>query len=154
AGASTGNVVVTVNGLASNAAAFTVLIPPTLTSLSPTSGSVGNSVTLTGTNFGSSQGSSTVSFNGTTATATSWGSTSIVVTVPSGGASGNVTVTVNGWGSNAVAFGVVPVITGVTPTGGAPGVAVTVTGTGFGSTQGSSALTFNGSSATPTNWNV
>jgi IPT/TIG domain/Beta-propeller repeat len=45
---------------------------PTITSLSPTSGLVGTSVTITGTNFGSSQGSSTVNFNGTAATTASW----------------------------------------------------------------------------------
>lgn len=40
---------------------------PTITSLSPTSGAVTASVTITGTNFGSTQGSGTVKFNGTTA---------------------------------------------------------------------------------------
>src|ERR1700731_4299981 len=41
---------------------------PSITSLSPTSGAVGASVTITGTNFGSPQGTSTVKFNTTTAT--------------------------------------------------------------------------------------
>ena len=45
---------------------------PSITSLSPTSGAVGASVTITGTNFGSTQGASTVAFNGTAATLTSW----------------------------------------------------------------------------------
>ena len=40
---------------------------PTITSLSTTSTFVGYAVTITGANFGSSQGSSTVTFNGTTA---------------------------------------------------------------------------------------
>ena len=39
---------------------------PALTSLSPTSGPVGTSVTITGTNFGATQGTSTVKFNGVT----------------------------------------------------------------------------------------
>ena len=38
---------------------------PTISSLSPTSGPVGTSVTINGSNFGSTQGSSTVTFNGT-----------------------------------------------------------------------------------------
>jgi hypothetical protein len=42
---------------------------PTITSLSTTSTHAGFAVTITGTNFGSSQGSSTVTFNGTPATA-------------------------------------------------------------------------------------
>jgi len=40
--------------------------------LSPTSGTAGTPVTITGTNFGATQGSSTVTFNGTAATATTW----------------------------------------------------------------------------------
>jgi hypothetical protein len=38
--------------------------------LSPASGTVGTPVTIAGTNFGTTQGSSTVTFNGTAATAT------------------------------------------------------------------------------------
>src|SRR3974390_3087288 len=41
---------------------------PSMGSLSPTSGTVGTTITITGTNFGASQGSSTVTFNGTAAT--------------------------------------------------------------------------------------
>ncbi|MGD0941904.1 MAG: IPT/TIG domain-containing protein, partial [Terracidiphilus sp.] len=37
---------------------------PTITSLTPNSGAVGASVTIAGTNFGSTQGTSTVKFNG------------------------------------------------------------------------------------------
>src|SRR5204862_8210868 len=68
---------------------------PTITSLSVTSGPVGTSVTITGTNFGATQGSSTVKFNGTTATVSTWGATSITVTVPSAATTGNVVVTVS-----------------------------------------------------------
>jgi RHS repeat-associated protein len=77
-------------------AAFKPSGTPSITSLSPTTGVVGTSVTITGTNFGSTQGTSTVKFNGTTATPTSWSATSIVVPVPSGATSGNVSVTVGG----------------------------------------------------------
>ncbi len=86
------------NGTVSNTATLVVLAsPPTLTNLNPTSGTVGQSITITGTNFGSSQSlvSGTVTFNGTSAgTATSWSSTSITVTVPAGATTGNVVVTV------------------------------------------------------------
>src|ERR1700730_5210548 len=78
---------------------------PTITSLSPTSGVVGSSVTITGTNFGSTQGgSSTVKFNGTTATPTSWSATSIVAPVPGGATTGNVVATVSSVASNGVNF--------------------------------------------------
>jgi IPT/TIG domain-containing protein len=77
---------------------------PSITSLSPTSGPVGTAVTITGVNFGATQGTSTVSFNGAAATATSWSSTSIVAPVPTGATTGNVTVTVGGQTSNGVIF--------------------------------------------------
>ena len=104
-GATTGNVVVTVGGQASNGVSFTITVPaPSITSLSPTSGLVGTSVTIAGANFGATQGSSTVSFNGTTATPSGWSATSIVAPVPSGATTGNVVVTVGGQISNAIAF--------------------------------------------------
>ena len=61
-------------------------------------------MTITGTNFGATQGTSTVTFNGTIATPTSWTATSIVVPVPAGATTGNVVVTVGGVASNAMVF--------------------------------------------------
>lgn len=77
---------------------------PQITSLSPTNGQVGTSVTIIGTGFGATQGSSTVTFNGTAGTPSSWSDTKIVVPVPVGATSGNVVVTANGNASNGVAF--------------------------------------------------
>src|SRR5689334_20828953 len=155
-GATTGNVVVTVDGGVSSGLAFTVGLPPTVTSLSPTSGPVGTSVTITGTNFGATQGTSTVKFNGTTATPTSWSATSIAVPVPSGATTGNVVVTVGGLASNGVSFTVTvaPSITSLSPTSGPVATSVTVTGTNFGATQGTSTVKFNGTTATPTSWST
>src|SRR5882762_3277919 len=78
--------------------------PPTITSLSPSSGAVGATVTVAGSGFGSTQGTSTVKFNGTTATITSWSATSIVAKVPAGATTGNVVVTVSGTASNGKNF--------------------------------------------------
>jgi hypothetical protein len=78
--------------------------PPTITNLSPNSGAVGTSVTITGSNFGASQGTNTVTFNGTKATPTGWSATSIVALVPAGATTGNVVVTVGGVASNGVGF--------------------------------------------------
>jgi len=72
--------------------------------LSLTSGPVGTPVTITGTNFGAAQGTSTVTFNGTAGTPTAWSATSITVAVPSGATAGNVVVTVGGVASNGVNF--------------------------------------------------
>jgi hypothetical protein len=79
---------------------------PSISSLSPTSGPVGTSVTITGSNFGATKGTSTVKFGATTVTTTAWSGASITATVPTGLAAGaaNVTVTVNGTNSNASAF--------------------------------------------------
>jgi RHS repeat-associated protein len=87
---------------------------PAITSLSPTSGAIGTSVTITGTNFGSPQGGSTVTFNGTSASVSTWSLTSIVATVPSGATTGNVVVTVSGLASNGMSFTVTPLPSGWT----------------------------------------
>src|SRR6202158_4060824 len=77
--------------------------PPSITSVNPTSGAVGTSVTISGANFGATQGTSTVKFNGVTAIPTSWSATSIVAPVPAGAATGNVIVAV-GVASNGTTF--------------------------------------------------
>jgi hypothetical protein len=125
-------------------------------SVSPNAGAVGTPVMITGTNFGTTQGSSTVAFNGTAAAATSWNSTSIAATVPAGATSGSVVVTVSGQASNGVSFTVTasaPTISTVSPNTGAVGTPVLITGTNFGTTQGSSTVTFNGTAAAATSWN-
>jgi len=57
---------------------------PHITQLSPGSGSGGQMVTIAGTNFGGSQGTSTVTFNGMRATPSTWSGTSIAAPVPAG----------------------------------------------------------------------
>ena len=147
-GATTGNVVVTVSGQASNGSPFTIVLPPTITSLSQISGAEGVSITITGANFGAAQGSSTVTFNGTAAAAASaWSATSITVTVPVGATTGNVVVNVLGTASNGSPFTVAPTITSLSQASGASGASITITGTNFGTTQGASTVTFNGTAA-------
>jgi hypothetical protein len=85
---------------------------PTITSLNPASGQVGTPVTITGTNFGATQGTSTVTFNGTAGTPTSWSATSLVVPMPTGATTGPVIVTVGGVASNGVTFTVTAANTG------------------------------------------
>jgi len=134
--------------------AFTVLAvaPPTVTSLTPTSGALGTAVavTLTGTNLtgatavnfsgGGVSASNVVVVNATTVTATfnilagaALGTRAISITTP-GGTSPNL----NG------AFTVVaPTLTSLTPTSGARGTAVAVTLTGTNLT-GTTAVNFSG----------
>jgi len=150
--ASTGPVIVTVNGIASNAVGFTTI--PAITGLSPTSGTVGTSVLVSGTNFGPSQGSSTVTFNGLLASVSSWGNTALSVLVPSVASAGinTVVVTVNGIQSNGISFTVTPYISSLNPTSGPAGTNITITGTSFGATQGLSTVKVGGNTASITNW--
>ena len=69
--------------------------PPTVTSISPASGKVGDAVTITGTNFSTTPASNVVWFGGAEATVTSASATSLTVTVPDGAAYDRVSVTVN-----------------------------------------------------------
>ena len=96
------------NSAVGSAAYVITGVTPSITSLSTTSGPVATPVTITGTNFGSAQGSSTVTFNGTAATVTSWSASSLVTSVPTGATTGNVVVTVGGVASNGVNFTVTP----------------------------------------------
>lgn len=103
-GATTGNVVVTVSNQASNGVSFTVIPPPAISMTTPSSGLAGASVTIVGTNFGASQGSNTVKFNGTTTTPASWSDTAIVAPIPPGATTGNVVITVSNQASNGLPF--------------------------------------------------
>lgn len=85
---------------------------PTITSIAPTSGPVGTVVQITGTNFGATQGSSTVSLNGTSVTSVGWTSRTIDVLVPSGASSGTFSVRVNSQAANSAAFTVTPLPSG------------------------------------------
>ena len=155
-GATTGNVVVTVGGVASNGAAFTGTVTvPSITNLNPVTGLVGTPVTISGTNFGAAQGTSTVKFNGIVATVTSWSAGSIVAPVPAGATTGNVVVMVGGAASNGVSFTVpvpAPSITSLNPASGVVGASVTISGANFGAAQGTNTVKFNGTTATPTSW--
>jgi hypothetical protein len=67
--------------------------PPTITGFSPTSGSVGTTVTITGTNLTDASG---VTFNGATATILKDTSTKVKVRVPNGATTGKIKVVVAG----------------------------------------------------------
>src|SRR5260370_14763244 len=70
---------------------------PSITSLSPTSGVVGASVTITGTNFGSTQGTSTEKLTAAPPThMTSGGPPLLETTEPTGATTGNVVTNVGG----------------------------------------------------------
>ena len=82
------------------------VVTPAITSIQPDSAAVGDTVMISGSNFGDAQGSASVLFSpGIAATVVvSWNSSSIVVKVPAGAVTGNVTVSVNGTSSNGIGF--------------------------------------------------
>lgn len=124
---------------------------PSITSVSPGQGPVGTSITITGQNFGATQGSSTVTFAGVAAVITTWTNTQIVAQIASGTPTGatNVYVTTSAGSSNGIYFVVTgPSITSLSPTSGSVGRSVTIMGTGFGTSQGTSTVKFNGVAAT------
>jgi hypothetical protein len=137
-GDGTGNDIV-VSGLVSPSSTTA----PTITNISPTSGPVGTSVTITGTNFASN---ATVSFNGTAATSVTFTSpTSLTATVPAGATTGPITVTVGSEsGTSSGSFTVVDPL--------APLITTTGTFTAFSTTAGnasaSQSITVNGTNLT------
>ncbi|MCE2995079.1 MAG: BspA family leucine-rich repeat surface protein [Cyclobacteriaceae bacterium] len=72
-----------------------LLPPPTIISFTPTSGPVGSSVVITGTNFDTTPTNNAVTFNGTVAVVTGSTATSIITTVPAGATTGKISVNVN-----------------------------------------------------------
>lgn len=124
--------------------------PPTITSVAPTSGWVGTSVTVNGSGYGAYQGSGYVSFSGVKATSyTTWSNTSITCLVPNGATSGPLTVTTFPGTSNSVSFRVNLYIASLSPTwGNAGATTVTISGSSFGSVRGTSAVWFGHSKAT------
>ena len=129
---------------------------PTIQFLSPNSYPVGVPIVIQGYGFQPTQAGSTVTFNGVTATPTSWNDASIIVPVPTGATTGNVVVTVGGVTSNGVLFTVIarPTIATLSPGAGPVGASITITGTSFGATQGASTVAFNGMAASITSWSA
>ena len=76
--------------------ASSILAQPTISSFSPSSGPVGTSVTITGTNFSTTPANNIVFFGAVKANVTAATATSLTVTVPYGATYQPITVTVNG----------------------------------------------------------
>ena len=124
---------------------------PAILNLSPSSGLSGSSVTIAGRHFSSSQGTSTVSFNGITASVTTWSDTQIVAVVPPSATTGPVVVVVGGVASNSYIFTLLG-ISSINPSTAPANASVSLTGAGFGATQGSSTVQFNNVTASVSSW--
>lgn len=111
-----------------------------VTQLSPSSGYVGTTVTVTGAGFGTTLAGNAVKFNGAAAVVTSATRTSLIATVPAGATTGPVTVAAGGQtATSPSSFTVltgnpVPVVTALSPCGrvaGAGAFTLTIDGQNF-----------------------
>ena len=130
--------------------------PPSISSFTPTSGPVGTSVTITGTNFSTTAGNNTVLFGSISASITGTPTaTSLTATVPASATTGKIIVTVGGRTSQSSTDFIVntpssPTIASFNPTSGIAGATVTITGTNFSITPASNSVKFNGTTAVVT----
>ncbi len=100
------SVTVTLNGASAASQVTVTPPPPTITGFTPTSGAVGTTVTITGTNFINVQ---TVTFNGVTAIFTINNATTLTAVVPSGATTGKISVSdFAGSAQSATNFTVLP----------------------------------------------
>jgi len=126
------------------------LIPAGI-AFSPTHGAVGDSITITGSNFSLATGGNIVSLNGARAMqVTPIDSATLSVVVPAGATNGPITVTVAGQSATSASTFTVDVglsISGFGPPSGSPGTAVMIIGSGFDSNAANDTVLFNGTAA-------
>ena len=114
-----------------------------ITSFSPTSGTTGTVVTITGVNL---TGVTSVSFGDSAASSFTYVNSTTITAVVGGGATGAVSLVASaGVASlNGFVYGQPPVITGFSPDSAAQGTTVTITGKGF---TGAGSVQFGGTPA-------
>ena len=150
-GASSGSFAVTTpGGTATSGSAFTVVAPvaaPSISSLSPSSGPVGTSVTISGANL---SGATAVTLGGRAAAFSVVSASQVRATVPTGASSGSFAVTTpGGTATSGSAFTVVapvaePSISSLSPSSGPVGTSVTISGANL---SGATAVTLGGRAA-------
>ena len=114
-----------------------VVNPPSISTTSPSTGTAGTQVTISGSGFGATQGTGTVWLGSTYGVVVNWTDTQIVATVALISTSGTAQVQQGGLFSNAISFNVnTATISNVSPTSGVPGTQVAITGSGFGAASG------------------
>lgn len=127
---------------------------PSITSFSPSSGKVGDMVTIQGEKFGADSTANTVAFNGRQGAIVSFTTSQIVAKVPNAATTGKITVSVNGLPAvsatdfTVIPSGEVPEITEITPMSGFAGQTVTIEGSGFTASKQDNLVSFNGTAAT------
>ena len=117
---------------------------PQITSVSPNPVRYSQLVTITGNNFGSSRGSSSVRIGSVAFSSfTAWSNTTIRFRVPTNMRSGNLVVRTSEGTSNAVRLEITsPYLSSVSPVSVSPGDRLTLTGGNFRSSRGSGYVLF------------
>ena len=175
-GAPSGLVTMAVDGEASNGMAFAIERPaPVIEAVDSSFGPEGTTVEITGRNFGPAmeavQGRSGVSFDGVWGVPIYWSDRQIQVAPPRGIMGGLIVVTSVEQESNGIPFAVMgartearvavassrdesggPTISKLKPDSGPVGTSVKLKGSGFGASQGTSTVAFNGKAASPSLW--
>ncbi len=129
---------------------------PSITSFAPSSAPIGGSITVNGSNFGTTVANNTVRVNGVQATVSSASSSQLVFVVPGGASTGKISIaTNNGTATSStdlviVLSGVAPTITSFNPAAAAVGATVTIDGTNFDPTAGNNTVKINGTTAAVT----
>ncbi|MBO9542338.1 IPT/TIG domain-containing protein [bacterium] len=167
-GATAGNVTVTHSGGTSTAQPFFVIpghsgqvaiaSPPTVSAVTPGHARVGETVTLTGTNFWPILGANAVRFNGLSAPIATVSATSLVCAVPAGAKTGLLSVdTPSGravWGAFTVdpepfVLSGDPVLVSLSRDSAPAGATLTLTGANFHPDPSRNTVEFVGATATP-----
>ncbi|MEO9805785.1 MAG: IPT/TIG domain-containing protein [Reichenbachiella sp.] len=155
-GATTGKISVEIDGVSvSSTKEFTFIPTPTITDISPKSGTVGTEVTITGTNFSAVTNENTIKINDTAVAVKSSSTTTITIDIPADATSGQITVEVNGIiATSSDSFTIeetpdtAPTISSFSPTSAAVGAEITITGTNFSTDVSKNIVEFNGTVAT------
>ncbi len=153
--AGTSQIVVEAGGIPGSTMSWKLLaaqVAPTLQSGKPDKAGLGDTITLTGTHFGTKPSTNTVTFGGIKAQIKSVsGDTSLEVVVPANAAVGDnkVTVTTGGAASNAIVITIVavPELDGLSLTSGPPGQDLTISGKNFSKKASENTVTIAGASA-------
>ena len=141
--AGAGKICVIINNQKSNEVEYWVKL--SITNFVPNKGSVGDTITIYGSGFGSVQNNSKVSFQGTDVTEyIYWKENEIKVRIPKDAESGMLLVASSDIKSNGFDFSIIPYIESISPAYGKEGDTITIKGTGFAAKRGSGQVTFNG----------
>jgi len=141
---------------------YTATYMPKISNINPQGGPKGASITINGSNFGATRGTSYVAMDSLVLAASdyaSWTDSAITFKVPpDANGTPSLSVTTKGGTSNAVPFAVDPLVATYTPSTGMPGTTVAIIGSGFGnnmipsggagSRDATSCVCFNGTPAT------